>query len=397
MAVSDLPTLWPVPPDWKDGMRESLAWLTEIHQAPTSGSTQHRSLRIAPRRSFAFQVVGEGQERRVADALLFDQGAASWSLPIWPDVQRLPSPVAGGADAIACRTSGFDFVPGGAAALWRSVNAWEMVAIEDVGTDGLVLAEPVVRDWPAGTRLYPLRRALLDRNSDATWTDNAGRHALTFRINEVCDWAVETPPATYLGRPVLERRPDWSDDRSIEMAHVQADIDAGTGLTVRYDLAGRSFRTASQVWRVAGREEQAAVRSLLYWLRGRAEPVWVPSWQADLRVVVPLVAGDSTLTVEWAGYSRYGSQQPNRRDLRIELADGRVLYRRITGSASMGETESLLLDAPLGVDAPAQRVRLVSFLTLSTGASDEIEIHHHTDADGYAEVNTAFQAVLPDV
>src|SRR5690606_22148840 len=53
-ASTDVP--WTIPPDWADGMQESLSWLTDITQATATGVTQHRALRSVPRRAFAFSV-----------------------------------------------------------------------------------------------------------------------------------------------------------------------------------------------------------------------------------------------------------------------------------------------------------------------------------------------------
>src|SRR5690606_14380140 len=96
------------------------------------------------------------------------------------------------------------------------------------------------------------------------------------------------------------------------------------------------------------RTEQAALRSLLYWLAGRYSALWVPSGMADLKLAADVGASDTTLSVQWCGYTVFGRQQANRRDIRIELVGGTVFYRRITDSAESGDSETLTIDSALG-------------------------------------------------
>ncbi|HDS1834387.1 TPA: hypothetical protein QEM98_000472 [Stenotrophomonas maltophilia] len=392
------PVPWPVPPDWSSGVRETLAWLTDVLRSNRTGYTQHRQLRLSPRRTFTFDVLAEAQARRVADALLFDRGTKLWALPIWHDVQRLLNPVAVGATIIPCRTTGFEFREGGQAMLWRSVNAFEVVTIDAVLGDSLALLQPLGAAWGGGTRLYPLRAArVVDGSQESAWNDVAGKRSVSFEIAEVCDWPAELPASTYLGFPVLEHRPDEGSDPTASYSRQIEVVDEGSGLPSVFDLAGRAFRSASHRWLMDGRDEHGAVRSLLYGLAGRAVPLWVPSWAADIKVAATIAADSTVLVVEWCGYTLFGRQQAGRRDIRIELKDGTVFYRRITGSGEMGEFESLTIASALGTTIAPSRIRLVSFMSLCTQTSDELEIEHQTDADGIGVCDLSFMAVTDDL
>lgn len=397
--ASGSPVVWPVPPDWRNPVRESLAWLTDVLQAPATGVTQHRSLRQAPRRTFTFDVVAAGQERRVADALIADRGGRSdWALPIWPDVQYLAAPLSSGATTIPCDPAYRDFVGGGRALLWRSLRQWELVTIDEVGEDGLELASATTQAWPAGTRLYPVRRArLADGPEETLWTDLSGRRTLTFLVQEACDWPAQLPATEYLGHPVLEHVSDAGENGSLSYARILTDEDNDVGLPATFDLAGRAFRAQSHRWRLWGAAERAAFRSLLYGLRGRQVPLWVPSGLQDLKATASIGSSSTWLTVEWAGYTLYGRQQPNRRDVRIVLHDGTAFIRRITGSAESGANEVLQLSSALGQTVAPGAIRRIEFLTLCTLASDEVVIEHHADLAGAARASTPFTAVVPDV
>lgn len=387
------PIPWPVPPDWSAGVRERLQWLTEV-LAARNGVVQKREMRLAPRREFSFAVVAGGQDRRVVDALLFDRGARRWALPVWHDVQLLAAPLTAGGDTITCATAGFDFRVGGSAMLWRSVNNFELVTIDSIGAASLTLTGTLARSWAPGTRLYPTRTARnIQSSEESAWNDDAGERRVDFVVDEPCDWPAALPATAYRGYPVLEHRSDESADPESSYRREIETVDVGTGRVHHYDFPNVSFRVASHRWLLGTRAEHSALRSLLYGLRGRMAVLWVPSMSADLVLAATLDTGSTALSVQWAGYTLFGAQQSNRRDLRIELFSGAVFYRRINGSAELGATETLTLDSALGVAIAPQQVRLISFMTLSEGASDAIEIDHVTDAAGITRVVCSFQGV----
>lgn len=391
------PVPWPVPPDWGTPVRETLAWLTDYMSA-RNGTRQKRQLRLAPRRTIEFTVIAQGAERRVVDALRFDQGVRQWLLPIWPDLQLLAAPLGLAAASVPCATAGRDFAAGGSALLWSAPNHWEVLQVDTVDDSGLTLAAPTEAIWPAGTRLYPLRTARLQEPAGETlWSDDAAQVKVTMLIDEPCDHAPIAPAAVYRGLPVLEWRSDESDDLAARFDRAMQTVDGDTGAIAYLDLPGRPFRVQSHNWLLYGREQQGAFRGLLYWLRGRMGTLWVPSFASDLLLAADVAAVATTISVQWAGYTVFGRQQANRRDIRIELYDGTVFYRRITDSSEAGSTETLTLDSALGADVAAGDVRVISFLTLAEQAADSISIDHLTDADGVAQASMNWAGIVNDL
>jgi hypothetical protein len=390
--------IWPVPPDWSNGVRESLTFGTDVLTASATAVTQHRSYRASPRRVFSFETLAGGQNRRVADMLLAGWGGA-WQLPIWPDVQWLGAPLAAGASAVPCVTAGFDFVAGGKALLYSAVSAWEVVTIDTIAADHLALAGATSAAFAAGSRLYPLRRARVQGGAEERlYNDEVGRRSLSFNIDEPCDWPTLTGGVAYLGHDVLTVRPDERDDPAASVSRLEQGVDYGAALPLVHDLPGIALRVQQSSWALAGRAAHSWFRSLLYTRCGRLVPIWVPSFAADLKPAAAIAGGDTALPVEWAGYTLFGLGKPNRRDLRIELTDGTVFYRRVTAAAEAGGTETLALSASLDAASIApERIRAVSFMALCTLASDETTIDHATDADGLATATTGWQAVVPGV
>lgn len=390
-------SVWPVTPDWRNGVRERLAWSTTIHVAPKTAYSQFIGDRTGPLRTFQFEALEWAQGRRVVDALLHARGVRAGLMPVWPDMQVLADH-AQGQTSIACRTAGFDFTPGGRAVLWRGIRQMEVVTVASVEPTGLELDGELAAAWPRGTRLYPLRRARLDGSAQMhTITADAHRAGVRMRVVEPSDWPATLPHTTYLGHPVLEHPPDEGAAGTAHYERITETASGEGGGSIEFDLSGFSAREQSHVWELWGRAQQAEFRSLIYALRGRQVPIWVPTWGHDLQPVAPIGGASTLLSVEWAGFTALGGVRPGRRDIRIELSDGTVLIRRLEGSAEDGETEVLQLDAPLGQTVAPNHVRRISWLGLATLASDEVEWHHVTDADGRARVVTGWKEVLPDV
>lgn len=395
--ASQGPHVWPITPDWSDGMREQLSWATEILTASATAVTTHRGLWDGPRRRFTFDLFDADREFRLAHMLLAGHGGP-WLLPIWPDQQWITTTVWPESTTVACRTEGFDFVEGGKVLLYADAQRWEVAEVAQILPAGLELAAPVLGEFGRGARLFPLRLAHAEQGARSRFTSaRTARVSLAFDIAEPCDWpALDTLPV-YRDHPVITSRPNEDEDATATVARELGVVDFGTGLPFVHDLTGVSLRNQSHRWLLSGRAAHSRFRSLLYMLDGARVPVWVPSWQSDLAAAAPIAGGSTSLIVQYAGYSQFGHGRPNRRDLWIELNDGTVYLRRVTAAAHVGDTEALTLDASLDGTAIAPgRIRQISIMSLCTLASDTVQIDHITDQDGVATSSTAWQGVVPN-
>lgn len=396
--VTGQPFLWPAPPDWADGVQETLTWLTDVMQASGTAQQQARALRRAPRRTFAFTAQVDSDARRLMDAVAFDVGTSAFLLPIYPDVQWIDG-IALGATVIPCHTVGLDFAVGGQIALWLDAQHWTLATIASMDAGSITLTAALTAAWPVGTRLYPVRRARLADVPQATLASaDAAAWSISALIDEPCDWPPAWPIGTvYRSLPVLEWRGDEGEDPTTQYPRSGGTVDAGTGSVYYFDLPGLPLRLQVQRFVLGGRQSHTDFRALLYALAGRANRVWVSSWQDDLRLASPVTASATQLQATPCGYAVFGYQQRNRRDLRIELDDGTVLYRRVTGSAQTAGGDTLQIDQALGRVVDPSQVRQISWMSLCTLAADAVSITHVTDADGVATCQLAWQAVADDV
>jgi len=386
---------WAFTPDWSRGVLERLAWKTDVLTSPTQVE-QRRGLRSAPRRSFEATMIVDGRERVLLDLAVFGWGGRTWALPIWPDVQWLADDHALGVRVIACDPSQRDFRIGGLVQL-RGKTAFEVevAEVEAIGTASITLRHPTTKAWPRGTRLYPVRSARLAEPPKITrLTDQVASVSARFDVVEACEWPQIPDAPMYRGHPVLAQRPDESERLSNGWQRALLTLDNEFGRPFVLDPADWAAPTQAHHWRMHGRAERAAARSWLYTLRGRQCAVWRPTHADDLALVANLAGTATALDVANVGLARFAGLRPGRRDLRIELRDGQAIHRRITAAVALDdEIERLTIDAALGIDVRPRDVQRMSFLILSRGDSDEVEIEHHTDSDGTADASIVLRAV----
>lgn len=389
---------WTLPPNWSEPLIETLAWLTDV-QIAIAGTVTRTPLREAPHRSWEFAVLADRVERRCVEHALFDWTARVWALPLFVDTTRLGAPLAAGAVEIPVDTTGLDFAIGSLAMLWRDVATYELVEVAQIANGRITLRAPTRRAWPVGTRLMPCRTArLTDAPELRRHTDRLMSTQLRFEATEPCEWPAVLPATRYRGFPVLEHRGDESTDPVASFARRFELLDGEVGRTHADDLSGFAWTMQSHAWRLFGRTERAAHRSLLYGLQGRAEALWLPTGMDDLEIVETIGETALTLTVVACGVSRSLRQQAGRRHVRIELVDGAVFYRAIEASNEIalpnGDTaERLRIDVALGLVVRPERVRLVSWMALVTLAGDTVELRHHADSDGLLDCAVSFGGI----
>ncbi|AQZ95566.1 hypothetical protein ACFSB1_01070 [Halopseudomonas phragmitis] len=389
---------WSFAPDWGEGIRERFEWLTDVMTSETYAQ-QRRALRTAPRRELGAPMYVEGRERQMLDLALFGWGSRVWALPIWPDIQLLEQSVPVDSLRINCETEYLDFRAGGLAMLrGESAFQFEVVEVESVDSAGLDLKRGTQQAWPAGSRLYPARPAQLTRQPEVIrLTDTIDEAEVQFLILEPSDCDTLTDLTTYRGWPVLDVRPDESEDLTRQYERMLVTLDSRTALPLVSDIPGRAMPVTGWRWIDMGRAARHWYRCLLYTLRGQQAAVWVPTHADDLTLVDTVSDAATTIDVLNVGYARFGQARAGRRDIRIELVTGQVLYRRITGASEItADIERLAIDVALGVAVEPADIARICWMALSCGASDSAEIDHVTDSEGVASAALVFRGVRDD-
>lgn len=391
------PFAWRV--DWSEGVRERLTWATSIAQSST-GHEQRRALRVAPRRNLSAPVILHKRERQLFDLAMFGWASRVWAIPVWFDIQLLTTGVAAAAMAIPCDTVNRDFRANGLAILLgETAFQYETVEILSVTPTQLNLKRPLVQGWAVGSRIYPARTARLESAPQVKRkTDELQTTAVDFVMAEPCEWPAVAPTTTYRGYPVYDAVPNENEDLTSQLQHLLLQLDNGSAIPVVTDAANLSFLTTLHRWLLQGRSEHAAFRSLLYYLSGRQKAVWIPTHADDITLAAIVVNSATVMDIVNIGCARFGQLKTGRRDIRLQLRNGTVFYRRITGAIEIStDVERVQIDTAFGVQINPADVLRISWLMLMRGDSDVIEINHVTDADGVTEAQQIFRSVRDDV
>jgi hypothetical protein len=390
VADADLP-VWTIKPNWANGIRETLSWLTDV-LASTYGPEQRRALRLSPRREFEMVFNPIDAVRSYFDLWLHRMGSFEFMVPLFHDAGRFTAAIAGGATAIPFDTTYREFNAGDLAIIiGDDPFTFDKVAITAVGPSGItVAAGGVTRAWPKGTRIHPLRRSRISDESQASaLTSRVGEATLQFQLNQANDLPDESTWTTlYGGHPIILDPPNRRESLDLTFNRNSLLLDNDLGLRVLNDDAGRAFTVQVDNRMMVGRAEHWAFRQMLYRLRGQQGTVWLPSFNRDIELSQDSLATDSYLNVKKIGYAYTGGVIDGRQHI---LIDGSypVQVDGLGAEPSPAEEHLNLLAA---AGTPFAAGTFGSFMDTCRLASDDIEIMHHTDTDGAAECNLSFKS-----
>ncbi len=384
MIYTEYP-VWSFPPNWDSGVLERLEWKTDVLSSET-GHEQRVSRRLTPRRSFEASFLIQKENRQYLNSLLTVYGAYPFLIPVWHSVTHLTEPAELGDDTIYLDTEFREYEVGDLIIIrGRSFDDWEVNQVEEITPTSLKLISTLESGWRAGTRVYPARLSRIDpRISNVKRTDQFISMSTLFTVvqkNPYSSGAGDLP--IYRSSPVLNFRPDESEDLTHEYERLIAVADNDLGIPDVYDATNLMFQNTAFRWAFKGREKHQQLRQLLYSLRGRAGTVWVPTFMDDFTVVADIAGASTTIDVANVGYSRLEALKEGRKDIRIELYDGTAYYRRIDSAEEISSTvDRLTISSALPGAVAKIAIRSVSFVMRCRLNQDSIEINHSADTDG---------------
>lgn len=367
--------LWTYPPVWQTGIIERLEWLTNVIEAQ-DGSEQRIALRQTPRRIFEFTFLVQDRQRAELEAKLWANGAKAWDVPIWTDKTLSTAVIVDGSLIVPVDTVGRDFAVGCKVLLKDRYNT-RLATIVDVYPTYIALTSAMPYDMEDETEVTPVRTGYLDQSQQVTrFTGDALYDVVRFQLDDISSHEAETAADMYRGYPVYEgATTGWDSDPVTSYQRKTDVVDFGHGGIYRDDLTGLPKLTSSHFWTISSRLAIADFRAFLYARRGRLNAMWLPSFLPDLQLTSITASAALQLNVLNTGYTDNYQLAKNRRDIRIELQDGTILYRRITTCAVIDDqTEQLTIGVAPGIDLVPDQIERISFMTFSRLQADAIEL-----------------------
>lgn len=381
--------VWTIRPNWREGILERLEWLTDVMSASASGAEQRRALRLSPRRYIEITVNPTKRERSFLDLILHSLGSEEWLFPLWFDRAKLTTAAVATETRVEFDNTFREHGLGSFALLYYDAFTWEVISVSATDDDGLDLTDPLDGDWPVGTTIYPLRRARLPvETSLGALTTQVGESVLLFQVSESNDYPEVIPDDLLFEMvPVLATPPNRSETITLDHVRLAQERDNSTGIPYRTDPVDRAFQIQGHSWIVQGREAHSAVRSFLYWLRGRQRSLWLPSFNEDITVTRDAALAAVNLDIEKIGIAYAGGVIPGRDVVIANGTPGRITE---IGVAPTADEERLRIGAGLTAAVPAGSTG--SFMSRSRLNQDTVELLHHTDTDGTMEIAASFQS-----
>lgn len=382
--------VWGIRPNWSDPVIETLEWLTDVLTS-RSGAEQRISNRLAPRRTVEARYNPHENERTFVDLVMHKLARGEWMFPLWFDRSDLTATAVAATSRIDCETQYREFFAGGMAYLvGPDTFSGEAVRISAVDSTGLDLAVPLDKEWPAGTKIHPLRRGRFEAPTQELITSRLAETSLRFEIvedNNISDsgaWSTTHSD----GLPVLDREPEWSENMEIDLSWLGDEFDPGFGIKRVTDTAGRAFRQHGHSFIIVGAKERFEHRQMLYRLNGRQKPIWVPTYADDIEVIVDAASSATALDVSQCGLAYIGGPTDGRDHL--YFSDGQIA--EITDATLLSGPARERLTLASGLTSAASAGDRASFIEKCRLAQDSIEIEHLGDTHGVARSTLTFRA-----
>lgn len=393
MADSDLP-VFSFRPNWKEGVIERLAFFTNVLSA-AQGAEQRRRLRLTPRRTIEADFLLYGPERAFFDLFVNAISGQEVMVPLYWDLVKLSAPlVATASDRINFDNTRREFAVGLAILSGPDALSYEVVEISAMDDTGIDLAAPVSSNWPAGTVLMPLRRAVFDEvGSLPHVTAGVANVTVRFLLTVPNPWTpLEDDAPVYAGYPVFLEEPNWVDPLPVDYDRLLADMDNQTGVLHRVDVSGRAKVGQAHRWFLHKKESLARFRDLVYRYEGRAGAFWLPTFKQDLELVNSPGSAATQIEVKKIGYGYTGGPVSGREYIAIKH-DGGTILRKVTSviAGLSSQTERINLDAPLGLALSPGQVRRISFADIARFDQDIFDLTHYTGLDGLTECQAVFR------
>ena len=370
--------IWAFTPDWSESVIEGYEWLTQIIEVEAGSEDRYR-LRATPRRNMEYAMLINERTKRWAERYLWNWKGRIFAVPLWMDCTLTTSLASLGTSTINLVTTDYtSFKVGGLAIFVDDFNDTEAVEILNVNPTSIDLVRPtLIKDWPAGSKIYPALSGRMDEQSSLTQPTadiSMGGVRFEFVDNESIP-AIDAPLA-YEDGFIMERQPNRADDLEVSWQSKYDVVDFGIAPVVAEDRIGLPDQVTRFSFAEDTREDIWFWKSWLHARAGKWTKFYMPSWSRDFTLVTDIQFNGNAIEVVDDQYRDFYALNTVKRDIAIYTTDGQVYYRRITAATEKAPAgsgvEILTINGELGTSYTVAQVKMISFLHPSRVDTDTI-------------------------
>lgn len=365
-------------------VNETWEWLSDLMIA-TDGTEQRIALRgEMPRVELNLKVKFDSSEsiRRFYSDLLSSVGRL-W-IPEFQYATRTTAASASGSLQVYFDGTQTD-IRAGDYVLIQTPTTAILVEVKTLNASGGLVSSPLVADIPANSLIMPGSPALIDNQTsiDRYAVNQAAETTLICKMIRQRSALTRTGSAvtlpTFLGSPVVDKRPLADELVKDEVSTGQVSIDNQTGLPdiiSRWDYSRIGGPRTFKVNRIKAPDEMDYWKTVFAYCRGQARKFWMPTFRDDMKLAVAPSNATTTYTIEGTQYAEKIWPIITHRYIEIETASG-IHRTQITGASVTGSNTIVLLTTPLPTGAGWRSVSRISYLLPVRLNDDKVEWKHY--------------------
>ena len=365
-------------------VNETWEWLSDLMIA-TDGTEQRIALRgEMPRVELNLKVKFDSSEsiRRFYSDLASSVGRL-W-IPEFQYATRTTAASASGSLQVYFDGTQTDIRAGDYVLIQTPVTAI-LVEVKTLNASGGLVSSALVADIPANSLIMPGSPALIDNQTsiDRYAVNQAAETTLVCKMIRQRSTLTRTGSAvtlpTFLGSPVVDKRPLADELVKDEVSTGQISIDNQTGLPdiiSRWDYSRIGGPRTFKVNRIKAPDEMDYWKTVFAYCRGQARKFWMPTYRDDMKLAVAPSDATTTYTIEGTEYAEKIWPIITHHYIEIETASG-VHRTQITGASVTDSNTIILLKTPLPTGAGWRNVLRISYLLPVRLNDDKVEWKHY--------------------
>lgn len=374
-----MPTIFPFKPDWKNGIKITHSFKTEV--ITSRGKQEQRfALRDSERVEITYDTVLSGGDLEYWMAWFArNQQGEFWT----PDYTRWAHPAA--PLSVGDTEVAFTSLPRWASAdgsvfLWDQ-GEYHRYGVAAVSGNKIVLDTPLTAPWTLESRVHPGFLVRIDQNvRGKIQTNRVGSMKVSLNpVPGTVKYALGPPEYAFNYREVFLTKPNWRTSPDVQLRGFLEDVDFDRGVIGFHSFVGFNQREEKRAY--LGKNPTETDRFLQFFqrMKGRQGAFFMPTWEDDLAGAVGSNGG-TALTVPGLKFNQTYSGSEVYSAICIFYRDGSVQPVLITDVSDngSGDTEVSLAD-PLEQGVSESSVNMVCLLPLWRFAGDGVTIEHVTN------------------